>query len=142
MRTFLLVCVVALVVACGVAYAVGLVTFSADHPDGRYIVTMTVNTEMIRHGSSASPVATDELPRAEEFQDVKGKITAIRLDQRKLNVAADQKTWTFQLARDGRVSVDGRESQFSDLRVGDEASVTYDHEDSVLIASSIRCNRN
>ena len=53
MRTFILVIVVALVVAIGISFAVGLVEIATDHSDGKCAVTITVNTNLIHPISNA-----------------------------------------------------------------------------------------
>ena len=141
MRTFILVCVVALVVACGVAYAVGFVAVATDYPDGKCVVSLTVNTAMLHRGDSVARATNEADSASDHFLDVKGKITAVRPDTREVVLAENRKNWTFQLAPDGKVFINDRESQLVDLRAGDDAVVTFDHEGQLLVANSIRCTR-
>lgn len=57
MRTFIVICIVALLVAGGVAYAVGLVAVATDQSEGKYHITLTVNTAMLHDTNSADPSA-------------------------------------------------------------------------------------
>jgi hypothetical protein len=142
MRTFILVCIVALLVACGVAYAVDLVTVAVDHPEGKCVVTLTINTAMLHHGTSITHSASGNDTTDDRFLDVKGKITTVRPENREIVLTENLKTWTFQLAKDGKVFINDREVQLSDLHAGDDAIVTFDHEGQQLLASIIRCTRH
>ena len=139
MRTLFLVCLVALIVACGVAYAVGLVAVAADNADGKYVVSLTVNTAMVHHNAN-----TDAAPGTpnETALDIKGKITAVRTDRNEVVVAESFKNWTFRLAKDGKVFVNDHESKLADLQAGDDAIVTYDRLGPQLVANVIRATRN
>jgi hypothetical protein len=55
MRNFIVICIVALLVAVGVSYAVGLIAVTADQPEGQYNITLTINTAMLHHANSADP---------------------------------------------------------------------------------------
>lgn len=141
MRTFILVCVVAILVACSVAYAVGLVAITSEHSEQRTVVSLIVNTDMIRQSISSDELSPgDETPK-ERFQDVKGKITEIRMAKNEIVLSENFKNWTFQLAKDGKVFINDREGRLADLLVGDHASVSFDRQREVLIASVIRSYR-
>lgn len=143
MRTLILVCLVALVVAVGMAFAVGLIGIATDHAEGNYIVSLTINTHMIgpltpRAESSpynAAASANDVL------LDVKGKITAVRPQKNEFDLSENLKNWTFQMAKDGKVMINDRESKLADMRAGDEAAVTFDRQEQLLVASVVRCVR-
>ena len=142
MRTLILVLVVALAVACGVAYAVGLVDVATDHPQGRYIVTLTVNTALVHHdGSAAEPNAVPGKDNDKSL-DAHGKISDVRPDKNEIVVSENLTNWTVQLARDGKVFINDHESKLADLRAGDDATVTFDRQGpQLLIASVIRSTR-
>lgn len=141
MRTLILVCVIALLAGLGVAYAVGLVAVSADHSDGKCVVSLIVNTAMLRHDASAADSAPHQVLADDRIQEVKGKITAIRTDKNEVVVSENIKNWTFQLAAGGSVSINGRESKLGELQPGDNATVTFDRQGDRLLASAIRCRR-
>jgi hypothetical protein len=140
MRTILLVCLVALVVAVGMALAVGVVECSAEHSAGKYIVTVTVNTNLIHSpllgGSQAQAPAADQ-----ELVDVKGTITTVRPDRNEFVVSENVKNWTFQLAKNGKVFVNDREAKLADLQAGDQAVVSFDRDEDVLLARVVRSTR-
>jgi hypothetical protein len=138
MRTFILVCIVALLVACGLAYAVGLVDVATENTGGKYIVSLTVNTAMLHHGPSAVP--GNESPN-ESALDVRGKIVAVQPDKNEIVVSENVKSWTFQLAKDGTVFINDRPSKLADLQAGDDAVVTFDRQGEQLLASVIRSTR-
>jgi hypothetical protein len=141
MRTLILVLVVALVVAGGVAYAVDLVTLGVEHPDGKCVVNLTINTAMLHHGTSLTHFDSDGSSSNDNFRDVKGKITAVRPEYREVALQVNRESLTFQLAKDGKVFINDRESQLADVRAGDDAVVTFDHEGQRLLASLISCTR-
>lgn len=148
MRTLILVCVVALLVCIGVAYAVGLVAVTADHSDGRCVVSLIVNTAMRRHNASGADnaphhdLADDRLQEVNDsLQELKGKVTAVRTHKNELVVSESFKNWTFQLASGGSVYINGRESKLGELQEGDNATVTFDRQGERLLASVIRCTR-
>jgi hypothetical protein len=142
MRTFILVAIVAFAVACGVAYAVGLVEVATNHPEGKYVATLTVNTALLHHeGSAADPNAAPGKDNDNSTLDVRGKITDVRTDKNEVVVSENVKNWTFQLAKDGKVFINDRESKLAELQAGDDAVVTFDRLGSQLLASVIRSTR-
>jgi Cu/Ag efflux protein CusF len=73
--------------------------------------------------------------RAEE---TKGKIKSVSADKKEVVVTDNNgKDLTFQLAEDGKVRVADQDGKLSDLKEGDEVTVTYDKKDDKLIASKI-----
>jgi hypothetical protein len=138
MRTFIVVCLVALIVAVGMAFAVGLVSIATDQPEGRYTITLTVNTSMIHPISIAADSSSHH---AQDSLDVKGKVTEVRPDKREFVVSENVKNWTFQLARGGKVFINDRAAELADLQAGDEATVTFDRQDQQLIANVVRSTR-
>ena len=141
MRTFILVCVVAIAVAVGISHAVGLITVTADHVDEKYVVSLTVDTAMLHR--SASSHGTDLRVDAahDELQQIQGTIAAVRLEKNEFSLADNVKNWTFQLAKSGSVTINGRESNLSQLRLGDEATVDFDRAGQDLIATAVHCTR-
>jgi hypothetical protein len=140
MRTIFLVCLVALVVAVGMALAVGVVECNVEHPAGKYIVTVTVNTNLIHApllaGSHSLAPAADQ-----ELVDVNGTITTVRPDRNEFVVSENVKNWTFQLAKNGKVFVNDREAKLADLQAGDRAVVSFDRDEDVLLARVVRSTR-
>lgn len=142
MRTFCLVFCVALGVAVGMAFAVGLVAITTDHYDGRYFVNLTINTTMLP--SFARPVnqLTNEADRSsDELATVKGTVTAVRPAQNEFVLSENVKNWTFQLVKDGQVYLNDRKVSLSELRAGDEASVTFTRQGQQMLASMVRATR-
>jgi hypothetical protein len=74
--------------------------------------------------------------------EAKGKIKSISPDKNEF-VFTDStgKDWTFQLAKDGKVYLNDKESKLSDLQANDEATVTYEKKGDDLMASEVRCTR-
>ena len=145
MRTFILVCVVAVVVAVGLGYAVGLVAVSMDHSEDIYTMTLTVDTGILRHNNVVSGVQGAEarplLPQ-QALLDMKGRIAAVRPEKNEFALADGVQYWNFRLANDGLVLIDGRASKLTDLRTGDEASVRFERLEQIMIASAVLCTRN
>src|ERR1700683_4651395 len=136
MRTFILVCLVAFIVAVGVAYAVGLVAISTEHADGRYVISFALNTDMIH---STEPRIHGGLDSTnEELLDVQGKVIAVRPEKNEFAVSENVKNWTFQLAKDGKVFINNREAKLAELKVGDEAMVTFNRQGPEMVATVVR----
>jgi hypothetical protein len=143
MRTFILVCVVALVVAGAMAYALGVVNVATDRQEGKIIATVTINTNMFESASSAQNNAENRLDSdtADHLLNVRGKITAVRPDQNEFVLAENIKNWTFELAKNGKVLINDRESKLADMRAGDDATVTFDRQSRQMLATEVRCTR-
>jgi len=73
--------------------------------------------------------------------ETKGRITILRPERNELVLSETFKDMTFQTDAGTRVLVNGRASQFADLRVGDRARVVYDRVGHVLIAIEVRVTR-
>lgn len=142
MRTFCLVFCVALGVAVGMAFAVGLVVITTDHYEGRYLVNLTINTTMLP--SFARPVnqlANEADRSSDELAAMKGTVTAVRPAKNEFVLSENVKNWTFQLVKDGQVYLNDREVSLSELRAGDEASVTFTRQGQQMLASMVRATR-
>lgn len=140
MRTLMLLVLVAFLVAVGMAFAVGLVTVTTEHPNGQYVVLLTVNTSMTHHATATEPDGSPD-SSSQGPVEMKGTITAVRPDQNEFAMSENVKNWTFQLAKDGKVFLNDRETKLADLQAGDEATVTADRQGQQLIASVVRSTR-
>jgi Cu/Ag efflux protein CusF len=141
MRTFFVVLLAALCVAVGMAFAVGLIAVAADHPDGRYMVTFTVDTDKIHTIGTESVAGQLPSKNAEDFVDVKGKVTTVRPDKNEVAVSENVNNWTFQLAKDGKVFLNENAAKLADLQAGDDATVSFERQGEQLIAHVVRCTR-
>jgi Cu/Ag efflux protein CusF len=82
----------------------------------------------------AAPVLADE---------VKGKIKSITADKREFSVTDnDGKTHELVLIEDGKVKLGDKDGKFSDLKEGDEVTITYEKKDGKMMASEIKCKRD
>jgi hypothetical protein len=72
---------------------------------------------------------------------VKGRIAGVRPDTKEVVVTESFKNWKFELTKESRISINGRDATLSELRSGDEAVVTFEREGQRLIAGMIRCKR-
>jgi hypothetical protein len=74
--------------------------------------------------------------------ETKGKIKSVNADKSELVLTDDNgKDWTFELAKDGKVQLNNKDGKFSDLRKGDEVTITYEKKGEKLMANEIRCTR-
>jgi hypothetical protein len=137
MRTFLIVCGVALIVAIGTAFAVGLLSVSTDQPDGRYVIALAIDTSKIQSISTG----TNADAQPQNSLDVKGRVTAVRPEKSELVVSENVKNWTFKLAAEGQVFINDRPGKLAELQPGDEAAVTFDRQGQQLIATVVRSTR-
>jgi hypothetical protein len=142
MRTFILVCLVALIVTVGMAFATGLVSVASEHRDAKYIITCTVDTAMI-HPLRIGNFSTShgEENAGDQLVEVKGKITAVRPDKNEFVVSENVKNWTFELARDGRIFINDRDGKLSELQAGDDVAVTFDRREDKLLATRVHATR-
>ena len=81
----------------------------------------------------AAPVLADE---------TKVKIKSVTADK-KMFVATDKndKELTFTLADDGKVTLADKEIKLTDLKAGDEVTVTYEKKGTDLIAKTIKVEK-
>ncbi|HZZ82121.1 MAG TPA: hypothetical protein VFE62_26715 [Gemmataceae bacterium] len=148
MRNFIVVLIVALIVACGVAYAVGFIDVAGEQQSGKYVATVTINTAMLQRSSGAThePAANPENEPANDSDngnrsEFHGKISAVHPDTRIIVMAETAPRRTFELARDGRVTIDDQAAALQDLRPGDDAVVTYSQHGDTLMAKTIQTTR-
>jgi hypothetical protein len=77
----------------------------------------------------ASPILADE---------TKGKIKSVSADKKEFVMTDNNgKDWTFQLAEDGKVRLANQDGKLSDLKDGDEVTITYEKKDDKFIASKV-----
>jgi ribosomal 50S subunit-recycling heat shock protein len=71
-----------------------------------------------------------------------GRIESISADKKEFVVKdAKGKEHTFNLGRDAKVRLDGKESQFADLKTGDQVVIAYEKEADQMMARHIRSTR-
>jgi biopolymer transport protein ExbD len=74
--------------------------------------------------------------------EAKGKIKTVTPDKQEFVLTdGNQKDWTMNLNKDGKVFINDKESKLADLQAGDEVIVTYAKEGEKLSASEVRCTR-
>jgi Cu/Ag efflux protein CusF len=77
----------------------------------------------------ASPILAEE---------TKGKIKSVTADKKEFVMTDNNgKDWTFQLAEDGKVRLADQDGKLSDLKEGDEVTITYEKKDDKFIASKV-----
>ena len=76
-------------------------------------------------------------------EEAKGTIKSVTADKNEF-VCTDTagKDFTFNLAAKGKVLIDDKESTLSDLKKGDQATVTWETKNGKMEASEIRVKRN
>jgi Cu/Ag efflux protein CusF len=74
--------------------------------------------------------------------EAKGKIKSVDADKNEFVFTdTDGKDWTFHATKECKVLINDKESKLSDLKAGDEATVTYEKKDEKLVASEVRATR-
>ena len=74
--------------------------------------------------------------------EVKGKIKSITADKREFTVTDnDAKNFEFILLEDGKVKLGDKDGKLSDLKEGDQVTITYEKKDGKLMVSEIKCKR-
>jgi Cu/Ag efflux protein CusF len=74
--------------------------------------------------------------------EAKGKIKTINADKNEFVVTdTDGKDWTFTLSDEAKVRLNDQDKKLSDLKEGDEVTVTYEKKDDKMMVSNIRCDR-
>jgi hypothetical protein len=75
--------------------------------------------------------------------EARGRVKGVFPDRREIVVSdSTGKDWTFTLAKDGKVVVNGADSKLADLQPGDMVEVTHESQAEKLVASQIRCKRD
>ena len=95
---------------------------------------------------SGMAIATGDGTRAlgaddQGFIDVKGTIVTVRPEANELVVSENVKNWTFRLAKEAKVFVNAQESTLAKLKPGDEATVTFDRQGPMMIATVVLATR-
>jgi Cu/Ag efflux protein CusF len=73
----------------------------------------------------------------------KGKIKSVSADKNEFVFTdKDAKDWTFQVADNVKIATaDNPAAKLTDLKAGDEATITYRKEGDKLIATDVRCEK-
>jgi hypothetical protein len=125
------------------AFAVGLLAVATDRTEGKYVISLIVNTDMMQpvshatDGETANTLETTD----QDSLTVSGRVAGVRPEKNEFVVSENVKDWTFRLATGGKVFINDREGTISDLQVGDAAAVTFDRQGRDLIASMVRATR-
>ena len=107
MRTFVLVCVVAIVVAVGVSYAVGFVAVATEHTQtSASSPFLTVDTGMLHRGLGRYETPFATAGNSRWLTQMQGKIAAVGPVKREFTLSDNLKNWSFQLAKGGKVFID------------------------------------
>jgi Cu/Ag efflux protein CusF len=81
----------------------------------------------------AVPVVADE---------TKGKIKTVDPNKSEFILTdANAKDWPMQVEKNAQVFINDKEAKLTDLRAGDEVSVTYEKQGEKLITKTIRATR-
>jgi hypothetical protein len=80
---------------------------------------------------------------ADANQDkTEGRIKSITVNKSEFVMTDDKgKDWTMYLDTKGKVMVNDKDAQFSELREGDQCRITYLKQGTKLIATKIACKR-
>jgi Cu/Ag efflux protein CusF len=70
-----------------------------------------------------------------------GNIHSLVADKQELVLKGLLKNTTYHLEKDGMVFINGKESNFSDLRPGDHVSITHEQRGDQLMAIEVRATR-
>jgi hypothetical protein len=71
--------------------------------------------------------------------DTKGRIKSVSDDKNQFVMTDENgKDWTFDLADDAKVSLNGKASKLNELKAGDDVGVIYTKKGDKLIASEVR----
>jgi len=74
-------------------------------------------------------------------EEAQGRIATVNPEKNQVVLTESLKNWTFLLSKDGRVLLNDQESRLSELRPGDNATVTFTRQGEQLRASSVRAVR-
>ena len=68
-----------------------------------------------------------------------GKIKSVSADNNRFVLTdKDGKDWTFQMAEDGKIQLNDKDSKIGDLKRGFVVEVTYDKKGDKLIATQVK----
>ncbi len=72
----------------------------------------------------------------------KGKIKSVTADKEEFVLTdTNGKDWTFKMDDSGKIVLNDKDGKLTDLKIGDEVTVTYKKDGAKLIASEVRCDR-
>jgi hypothetical protein len=75
--------------------------------------------------------------------EAKGKIKSVSDDKKELIVTdKDGKDLKFLMDDDAKIQLNDKDSKISELKKGEEVTVTYDKKGEKLIASKVACKRD
>ena len=133
MRTLITVFVVTIIVLAIAGYAVGFFAISSERSPGKYVVSVEFNTQMLQQAARTVGEQAEN--------QAKGRIVSVSPAKNEFVLTQNVKDLTFQLAKDGKVFLNGAEGKLASLQAGDQAVVTYEKQGQRLTASVVRCTR-
>jgi Cu/Ag efflux protein CusF len=75
--------------------------------------------------------------------EAKGKIKSVSADKKEMTITNnDGKDFKFVMDDDAKIQLNDKDSKLSELKKGDEVTVTYEKKDGKLIASKVECKRD
>src|SRR5712664_1357211 len=74
--------------------------------------------------------------------ETKGKIKSVAAEKNQFVFTdQDNKEWTFELDKNGKVRLANKALKLEDLKAGDEVTITYEKQGDKLIAKEIVCEK-
>ena len=74
--------------------------------------------------------------------EAKGKIKTVTPDKNEFVMNDnDGKAWTFQSAKECKITLNDKESKLADLQADDEVQITYEKDGDRLVASAVKATR-
>lgn len=87
-------------------------------------------------------LAMPALANQAKNEEAKGTIKSVAADKDQFVLTdKDKKDWTFDLDEKAKVSVNDKAGKLTDLKPGDEVTVTYEKKGAKMIAKEVRAKR-
>jgi hypothetical protein len=99
------------------------------------------DTAVVAYVASGDHFIASELRVLRNAQEAKGTVKGTFAQKRELTLKGVVKDSTYELAKDATVVINGKASQLTDLREGDEVMVTYIERGDRMVANEVRASR-
>ena len=87
-------------------------------------------------------LATPALANQAKDEATAGKIKSVAADKDQFVLTdKDNKDWTFDVDEKAKVSVNDKAGKLSDLKPGDDVTITYEKKGAKMIAKEVRAKR-
>ena len=81
------------------------------------------------------------LARPALAEEAKGKVASVDATKNQIIIKEQGRDVTFQVEKDAKVTINGKEGKLSDIASGDEVTITYEKKGEQQMATEVRCTQ-